>query len=390
MSYQPRVPFRRAFDAARLADFPEAPQTICAAPVDKWDALRALGAARKRFGLSDRTLSVLQALLSFHAESQLSVGGPAPIVYPANATICARLNGMPCSTMRRHIAALVKAGFLIRRDSPNGKRFKRVSAASTQAFGFDLSPLVTRFEELSQIADELRAEQAHLDQQRTNISLMRRDLAALSELARRERPDLDIWDAYSDLAALIARDLRRKLDGDALEQLSAHCAAALADLQRHISRHFPGEVSSSPAQIEQQHQSSDKEIDKKNLEPSRGAETLSKDVRPKMTPSVSLQMVRSACLEIGSYYSEPLRDWSDLIRVADRLRPMMGIAPAVWQRAVEAMGLSQAAVVLAAMLERFSEIKSPSGYLQHLARKAEDGVFSCTGMILALARRQDV
>lgn len=44
------------------------------------------------------------------------------IVFPSNKAICARLNGTPCSKMRRHLSRLVEAGLLMRRDSPNGKR----------------------------------------------------------------------------------------------------------------------------------------------------------------------------------------------------------------------------------------------------------------------------
>ena len=119
MTYQPRTPFRRAYEAARLKDIApiETPRDVPS--VNKWTVLRELGVARKAFGLSDRTLTVLQTLLSFHSETELSVNAGPPIVYPANATICERLNGMPCSTMRRHLATLVSTGLLIRRDSPN-------------------------------------------------------------------------------------------------------------------------------------------------------------------------------------------------------------------------------------------------------------------------------
>lgn len=209
MSYHPRTPFRRAYEAARLKDFE--PQTMPQhiEPVSKWAVLKELGVARKVFGLSDRTLTVLQALLSFHSEVELSVNEAAPIVFPANASICERLNGMPCSTMRRHLATLVKLGLLIRRDSPNGKRFKRSYAGASHAFGFDLSPLVHRFAEISAKADEIRATETHLKQLRLNASLMRRDLAALSELARLERPELPIWDAFDDIAQLTARSVKQ-------------------------------------------------------------------------------------------------------------------------------------------------------------------------------------
>ncbi|MEP5152110.1 plasmid replication protein RepC [Planktotalea sp.] len=386
MSYHPRTPFRRAYDAAQLKDFAPIPETKTAPDVNKWDVLRELGVARKQFNLSDRTLSVLQALLGFHSETELSISEKAPIVYPANATICERLNGMPCSTMRRHLASLVKAGLLIRRDSPNGKRYTRTFAGTAQAFGFDLTPLVIRFQEIKDAADEVRKSEAHVEQLRLNASLMRRDLAALSELARAERPALTIWDAFDDLALLFARELRRKLSATELEELNRKLAASLTDLQALISELFADEMSTNEVQNEQHHQNSNIELEDTLIETPHEI-TNEHETKTRKAAKVSLQMVSTHCKEMRAYFSEPLNKWSDLVHVVDRLRPMMGVSLKVWDRATEAMGLEQASVVLAVMLERFEEIRSPSGYLQHLTNKAELGTFSCNPMLLALARR---
>ncbi|MGH1578926.1 plasmid replication protein RepC [Planktotalea sp.] len=384
MSYHPRTPFRRAYDAARLKDFAQPTPNPQASPVDKWEVLRELGVARKSFELSDRTLTVLQALLSFHQDTVLSIKNEPPIIYPANATICARLNGMPCSTMRRHLASLIKAGFLIRRDSPNGKRFKRSFGSEQQAFGFDLTPLVIRYEEIRATADIARAEKVKIDQLRLNTSLMLRDLTALSELAKLERAELEIWNAFEDQAKLYARELRRKLNGEQLELLTSKVASTLAELQATISTHFPEEMSSTEAQNEQHHHNSIIEIEDENLVEKDQAETGDELQKSK----ISLAFVRSNCLEIGSYFSEPLNTWSDLIHASDRVRPMMGISSAIWKGAVKSMGIEQAAIVIVAMLERFGEIRSPNGYLRHLTSKAEQGKFTCNPMLLAISRRR--
>mgnify|MGYP000495326073 CR=1 FL=1 len=388
MTYQPRTPFRRAYEAARLKDIApiETPRDVPS--VNKWTVLRELGVARKAFGLSDRTLTVLQTLLSFHSETELSVNAGPPIVYPANATICERLNGMPCSTMRRHLATLVSTGLLIRRDSPNGKRFKRNFGAQSQTFGFDLSPLVTRFAEITEKADQIRNDEAHLKQLRLNASLMRRDLAALSELARMEHPDLSIWDAYDDIALLTARTLRRSLTSNELELVTQKITNALSDLQHQIDQLTSVQVSSKNAQNEQQHQSSNIEIERK---PVSSIDQTNDDVLENEATSnahVSLGLVTSVCLEIKSYFSEPVLNWHDFAREADRIRPMMGVSSSVWGKAINAMGIEQASIVLAAMLERFSEIRSINGYLSYLSNKAEAGKFSCNPMLLAIARQR--
>jgi len=149
-----------------------APDRIC-----KWDALRALAVARQVYGLSDRDLSVLQALLIFHPGTELDPRGNL-VVHPSNRAICARLNGMANSPMRRHLARLVDAGILVRRDSPNGKRYARRHGAEKIAFGFDLAPLLRRFAEFQAAAAEVEATEAEIRQLRETVSLMRRDLAA--------------------------------------------------------------------------------------------------------------------------------------------------------------------------------------------------------------------
>lgn len=78
------------------------------------------------------------------------------VVFPSNKAICERLNGMPCSTMRRHLARLVEARLLMRRDSPNGKRYVRKRGEDRVAFGFDLSPLYCRAEEIARAAEAVR------------------------------------------------------------------------------------------------------------------------------------------------------------------------------------------------------------------------------------------
>ncbi|TGR72797.1 replication initiation protein RepC, partial [Mesorhizobium sp. M1C.F.Ca.ET.193.01.1.1] len=82
------------------------------------------------------------------------------VVFPSNEQLIRRANGMPATTLRRHIAVLVDCGLIIRRDSPNGKRFARKgqSGAIEQAYGFDLSPILTRAEEFRELAEAVAIE----------------------------------------------------------------------------------------------------------------------------------------------------------------------------------------------------------------------------------------
>ena len=63
---------------------------------------------------------------------------------------------------------------------------------------------------------------------------------------------------------------------------------------------------------------------------------------------------------------------------------MMGVSPSAWDEAIVEMGEVPAAVTLACMLERITEIRSPGGYLRSLSRKAAAGTFSPIPMVTAL------
>ena len=107
-------------------------------------------------------------------------------------------------------------------------------------------------------------------------------------------------------------------------------------------------------------------------------------------PSLPLRLILSACGEIHGYADGAIRHWNDLLRAADTVRPMMGISATVWEDAKATMGAAEAATVVAAMLERFSDIRSPSGYLRHLSAKAVSENFSSAPMVMALARKAAV
>ena len=139
---------------------------------EKWQLIRALTEAREAYGLSDRSISVLEALTSFHQERELD--GRAPIiVFPSNAELAIRSRGMSPATLRRHLAALVDTGLIFRRDSANGKRFCRRDDKGQveNAFGFDLAPLALRAEEIFSRAEAARELAKKIARVRSEITL---------------------------------------------------------------------------------------------------------------------------------------------------------------------------------------------------------------------------
>ena len=381
MGYTPVTPFRRLIDAAQLQH-----QVIAAAPlpaqaVAKWDVLRELSVARLDFGLTDRDLAVLQVLLSFYPGVTLDQPQKM-VVFPSNQSICERLNGMPCSTMRRHLGNLVAAGVILRRDSPNGKRYQRKYAGDAQAFGFDLSPLPRLFSRILAAADRIRTDAAENEALRLSISLMRRDMRGLVELlSQTGQPSPLRW---SEDEAELAKVLRRKLDRSTLEAIAERLAILLEQTRALLGEHLPvaavaEEMSTNDVENEQHYQRSKKDIN----ESESGIEVEASGTdAPQAVP---LPIVMAACPEILSYALDPVRNWHDFLRLAEQVRPMLGICGSAWEQAKRMMGCQNAATTLAAMLQRVNEIRSPGSYLRSLAQKAGAGEFSTLPMIRALS-----
>ncbi len=176
MSALPTTPFGRhmltfAHVATQMAASARSPDKV----VHKWKVFNAICTARPRLRVSERALSVLNGLLSFYPDTTLA-GEDELIVFASNEQLCFRTHGMPASTLRRHLAVLVDAGLIVRRDSPNGKRYPRKGRGGEikLAFRFDLSPLVVRAEEFERLAREIEAEARAVKLAKERFTLCRR------------------------------------------------------------------------------------------------------------------------------------------------------------------------------------------------------------------------
>src|SRR5438874_4016431 len=102
----PTTPFgRRSLTLAHLATQIVAASRPPEKVVHKWKIFQALCTARPKLGVSERSLAVLNALLTFHPETALT-GEDDLIVFPSNVQLSLRAHGMPISTLKRHLAAL--------------------------------------------------------------------------------------------------------------------------------------------------------------------------------------------------------------------------------------------------------------------------------------------
>jgi replication initiation protein RepC len=375
------TPFgRRPVTAGLVARVAANRQAAKIETMDKWSLFRELSAARAAFGLKDRTLLVLNALLSFLPGKTLEDGKPL-VVFPSNLALADRAHGMAESTLRRHLCTLVESGLIARHDSPNGKRYAHRNARGdiARAFGFDLRPLLLRAGDVIRAAEEMRVAKAALFSTRETITLMKRDALKLTLYAQ-ENALPGPWDTILDRLTGLTTNLRRKLALGDLQQIEAQLAKTLTEIRVKLDPKA-AELSANDSQNERHYQNSDKD----SCESEQREEVKTKaPVTSKPPQQIPLHMVLEACPDLLPYCDGRPQTWRDLIGASGFVRGMMGISASAWEDAQHEMGAEAAAVTLACILQRFTQIKNPGGYLRSLSAKAALGSFSTGPMVMAL------
>ncbi|WP_019567177.1 plasmid replication protein RepC [Agrobacterium sp. 10MFCol1.1] len=359
---------------------------------DKWKVFRDASEAREVLGLQDRSLAVLDALLSFYPENELRQDAQL-IVFPSNIQLSIRAHGIAGATLRRHLALLVDAGLIIRKDSANGKRYARKDGEGSieHAFGFDISPLLMRAEELACLAQQVAADRIAFRRAKENLTICRRDIRKLITAAVEEGAAGD-WDELEEQYLAAVRRIPRTPTLDELRDLGIEMDNLRQNIINQLnSDDFSSEMTTNDAQNERHIQNSNTNL-LNELEPSSENEQEAKPSQNKQAEHVPIKafpigLVLRACPEILNYGPEgQIRNWRELMTAAVVVRSMLGVSPSAYQEACEVMGPENAAVTIACILERGGHINSAGGYLRDLTNRAKRGEFSLGPVLMALLR----
>jgi len=317
---------------------------------DKWTLIDELTLAAPSYGISHRTVAVLRTMLTFVPQRELPALPGRAIVFASNATLSARLGGMPESTLRRHLAALVTAGIIVRIDSPNRKRFaKRFGEGIACAYGFDLAPLAIMARDISARAHtaQLKA-QEHSLLRTTLLALRQRLIVTLQALGI----DIEGPHALSPLLGHARLQLRRKENHSELRRLITCFENALkTDL----------ETSSSSASDTQNERHLHKKTNIKSEEPLFQETALEEES--------GLEITQRFTQYLGMY-PNVATSWIELDRHAQDLVPMMGIDRNLYDDARRYMGPTIAPIAILCLLERFDSLSNPGGFLRHLIKQS--------------------
>lgn len=384
------TPFgRRPMSLAMFAAQKEAADIPEGKTVDKWQVYRDLCEGKSIIGVSDRALAILSALLSFHPGNELSEE-EGVVVFPSNRQLALRAHGMSDTTLRRHLAALVDCGIIIRRDSPNGKRYARKDRAGgfEDVFGLSLAPMLARAEEFAQAAAKVRADAQALRLTREKITLLRRDIGKLIEAAFEEGVRgnwKELWQRFRSVVEAIPR----RADVTMLTPLLGRLAVIREDIDKLLELHLNnGNMTGNESHIGR-HQSNSRTYESSEFEPASEKSTArAEDNQPprEHEERYPLGLVMRACPQMESYAPEGIQSWRDFCTTAAQVRGYLGVSHSAYADALEILGQEGAATVIACLLERSGEITSAGGYLRVLTEKARSGQFTIGPMLMAALR----
>lgn len=402
------TPFgRRSMSLGMLANQHLASQIEPGMRRNKWKLFRSVCEARRALGISDRSLTVLDALLTFYPEDELCQDSSL-VVFPSNAQLSLRARGMTPATLRRHLSLLIEAGLIFRKDSPNGKRYARRGKGGqiSEVFGFSLAPMLARACEIDGLAAETITDRETLRAIKEQISICRRDVSKLLATAIAEALPGNWNDLLMEFRTITSQIPRNATVHDLLpvqQQMIELHEFVVNDLKSQVKVRI---LSGSESQDER-HKQDSKPNFLSESEPVRIREPF-----PALDPSdqhientqqlrqnaqnavahvsserISLDLVLQACPQIVDYApARAVRSWRDLASAAMVVRSMLDVSTTAYARACAAMGVETTAIVMACILERATFINSPGGYLRDLTKRCERREFTPNRMLMSVLR----
>ena len=377
--------------------------------------LAAFKAAAPCLGLSPRLVHAVDWLFRFTQPQDWGRGG-RPIVWPSAAMQQEAL-GLSATRVKALNRALIEAGLVTMKDSPNGKRYGRRDAQRRiiEAYGFDLSPLAGRYEEFLCLAEAAKVERAEIGRLRRRATIARNGIIQSLETAAEYGLWGEEWARLERETKELARVLRRletlaeiALAVETLERRQRAARERLENLLSGARESAAKAVDSDPKGAENgPHQytykgSLDPEQDTVMApeEGSTGAagifserapattaepakiEAEGGQTKPRGNGSGSGKILRLSADELAQlaprlrvYLGTAAPGWPEVVTAADWLRGELGVSQSLWGEACLAMGREQAAIAIAVVSAKDPAHfrTTPGGYFYGMVAKAKAG-----------------
>ena len=354
-----------------------------------------------------------------------------PIVWPSAAMQQLEM-GLGVSQVKSLNRHLVELGLVVMRDSPNGKRYGRRGPQGriVEAYGFDLSPIASRFAEFQAIAQAGREERARVARLKRRATIARNGIRQLLETADEQRICSDEWEACRRTAAMASRGLAGQRNADDMDMAVATLERIQCEMRLLLETSFTARTDLQPSTVSSSvdtnprgpenwpHITTTNQLinpkdtviasEKKELPEGphtrtvRLREGLAKKAVPfgrsltakppterldfgtvlKLTPNELTRLAPRLALYLRN--SSPR--WPEIVEAAEWLRDEMGIPRFIWGDACLALGREQAAVAVAIVSAKpHTHFRRSAGaYFHGMISRAKAGELHLTRTIWAM------
>lgn len=351
----------------------------CPNPYELLGPVRIL---RKELGLTTNDLAVLTALISFlprkKREIQDSQRLTLTVVFPSNASLSERANGLDERTLRRSLGRLSAAELIERKNSANGKRFPlKYGGVIRDAFGIDLKPLIQRYGSLATQALQLTEERERLR------SLKAEALALRASLLQQTRFDETKFSTLN----MIRNVLRRAtLTVDAVLSVISELRALGADTDANYGEHHAAAKAGSEDNIQAvehpPHAPESNDMPATNGQNVRHIESIKKDIKKiapstvnpdeqtaKCKPTMNRDPARMAWgdfTHVAGLFPEPPRTGEALTRILYDLGRLLRISQDDLRHGIQKAGAGKLLLVFDYLIARADTIRRPDSYFERV------------------------
>lgn len=326
-------------------------------PITRRALLAAVNTAAKDLGLRSSNLVVLDALLSFLACRDPRTKSERPItpltlltVYASNDRLCQRAKGLTDRQLRRHFDKMESLGLITRRDSNNGKRFPiKEGGRVIGAYGIDLSPLLSRAEEIVELARKREAEQQELRGLKARIGKLLVPCGALP-----------LPDHVKERLANVRNILRR-------------ASTTVVEI-RSLLTWMQGLIDTSKREAEIEHSREAAPCQRSN--PIKMTATAGRNVRhiephkseTKKIPAAKIKNW-SDLRSVSAFFPEEPESQEASVSIIWSLGQMLGISKVTLADGLREIGIFEMLCRLDSIAQKSAEIVSPDRYLRHSFRR---------------------
>ena len=377
--------------------------------------LAAFKSAAPRLGRGPRLVHAVDWLFKFTQAQDWARGG-RPIVWPSSSMQQESL-GLSATRAKAINRALIEAGLITMKDSPNGKRYGKRDHKGriVEAYGFDLSPIAMRHAEFVRLAAEAKAERDELRRLRRRATIARNGITQILETAAEYGFRGEEWTRL----ASDTRDLTKALRGverpeemalgvESLERRQRSARERLENLLAEVTSKVSKPVNPDPLGAENGphqytynlslHPQEDTVIAAEESS-SAGGQAGTPPPTPvrreppdegrvlKMQPE---ELVRLAP-RLKPYLRRPDPTWPDIVDAADWLRHDLGVSKSLWGDACLAMGrvTAAAAIAIVSVKDPAHFRTTPGGYFHGMVAKAKTGELNLDRTLWAMRRATD-